>query len=179
MKSPKNRKKAFRVHCANCHATQDSLRFACSQCNHRLYANMEADEMKAICDQVEAMEQSLDGIEGTTKQKAKPYEGMDQAWVTYRALRQFHYLPGMTAYLDRILEVLLPIKLRLMQRTVKANWIFMGVMVTFPLVTLIFGLHPMVTGLLALPAVVWLLVTFKAIGDLRKTKAKLDQITTS
>jgi hypothetical protein len=177
MKPPKNRKKAFRVHCPNCHASQDSLSFACVQCGKRLYSNMEADELQGVTDKVKVMEGLLDQMENPGK--GNPYAPMDKAWETYRGLRSFTYLPGMPYYLDRVMEVLLPLKMRLLQRTVKANWVFLVVLGAFPLVTLAFGMHAMVTGFLALPALAWLLVTLRAARDLQKTKARLAQISPS
>lgn len=177
MKSPKNRKKWFRVDCGHCHATQNSLLFACGHCKQRLYTNMEADELGAIGSKVDGMEMLLEAVEHPASRKGSPYQPLDQAWETYRALRTHAYLPGMTAYLDSVLAVLLPIKLRLLQRTVKANWVFFGVLVAFPLVAGVFGMGLMMVGLLALPAVAWMWVAFKAVGDLKKAKSRLAQIT--
>jgi hypothetical protein len=176
MKAPKNRKKAFRVDCANCHATQDSLQFSCSQCRKPLYANMEEGEMKTIAEQVASMEAALADIEAPKQDKGNPYAPVDQAWASYKALKGYTYLPGMTPYLDRVLEVLLPIKLRLLQRTMKANWIFLAVLLAFPLVTALFGMHFSITGLLLLPAVAWTWIALKATQDMRRTRARITQI---
>ena len=126
------------------------------------------------------METVLADLESPKKQdKGSPYEPMDKAWAIYRKLRSYSYLPGMPEYLDRVLEVLLPIKLQLMKRTVKANWIFLAMLSVFPLVTLIFRMNGIVIGLLALPAIVWFLVTMKAANDLKRTQQRLTQIPNS
>lgn len=181
MKSPKNRKKSFRVHCANCHATVDSLLYACTQCRKPLYTNMEEGELKLIAEKVAEMEEHLTALEGPPPSKQKPgesnpYQPLDQAWAVYRSLRTHSYLPGMTAYLDRILEALLPFKLSLQQRTFRANLIFLVILVAFPALTLAIGMKPVVVGLLALPAIVWAIVTFRAYRDLRLTRDRLSQI---
>ncbi|MFN8397417.1 MAG: hypothetical protein U0176_22530 [Bacteroidia bacterium] len=181
MKSPKNRKKYFRVHCANCHATVDSLLYTCPQCRNRLYTNMEEGELQLIEEKVAEMEEHLVALEGPPPSKQKPgesnpYQPLDQAWAVYRSLRTHSYLPGMTAYLDRVLEALLPFKLRLQERTLRANWVFLIILVAFPVLTLAIGMKPMIVGLLALPAIVWAIVTFRAARDLRLTKARLAQI---
>jgi hypothetical protein len=176
MKAPKNRKKAFRVDCANCHATQDSLQFACNQCRKPLYANMEADEMSAIAEHVASMELALTQIESPIQDKSKPYAAVDEAWATYKGLGKYAYLPGMKAYLDRVLEVLLPIKLRLLQRTAKANWIFLAVLLAFPMVTALFRMPFSISGLLLLPAVAWTWIAFKASQDVKRTRLRIAQI---
>lgn len=176
MKAPKNRIKAFRVGCGTCHATQDALRYACVQCGSRLYANMEEAEMQDIAQKVGAMEAALTMIEAPTPAKGNPYNPIDKAWECYQALKGYTYLPGMIAYLDRVLEVLLPIKVRLMERTLKANWMFLGVMGLFPLVTLLFRMHWTIAVLLLFPAIMWLLVTLKAKRDLERTRDRLTKI---
>jgi hypothetical protein len=167
------------VDCRNCHSTQSSLQFACAQCQQRLYANMEEDELAKIAAMVERMEALLDGWVSPQGTSGSPYEPMDKAWATYRSLKSHHYLPGMPAYLDRTLEILLPVKLHLMKRTVRANWIFLGVMLLFPLVTAITGMGATVTGLLALPAVAWTFVVVKALKDLKRTQQRITQPTAS
>ncbi len=176
MKTPRNRKKAFRVDCVNCHCTQDSLRIACNQCHRALYSNMEEQEMQLITEKVEAMETALTLIEAPAADKATPYQPIDNAWDAYKALKGYTFLPGMTAYLDRVLEVLLPIKVRLMERTLKANWAFLFVLAAFPIITLLFKLHWSISILLLLPAAVWLLVTLKAAKDLQRTRDRMTQI---
>ena len=176
MKSPKSRKKSFRVDCGSCHATQDSLRFACAQCKQRLYTNVDEAELDLVVANVAQMEAILVELEQPGPRKGNPYEPVDKAWEFYRALRKFHFLPGMPAYLDNVLEALLPFKLKLLQRTVKANWMFLIVLVEFPIVAALFKMPLMIVGLLALPAVVWLMVALKAGNDLKKTKLKMDQI---
>lgn len=179
MKSPKNRKKSFRVDCMNCHSTQDSLRYACAQCRQKLYTNMDQEELDGIVEKVNEMEGILTEIEQPGPRKGNPYTPVDKAWAVYRALRGFHYLPGMPAYLDQVLEMLLPFKLSLLRRTVKANWMFLGILAAFPIVSLLMGVHLMVIGLLAMPALVWLIVALKAANDLKKTKIRLAQFTAS
>ena len=137
---------------------------------------MESDELKDITGKVAEMEDLLVALESPKTGKGNPYEPMDRAWAIYRKLRSYSYLPGMPDYLDRILEVLLPIKLHLMKRTVKANWIFLAMLLVFPLVTLIFRMNGIVIGLLVLPALIWFLVTMKAANDLKRTKERLGQI---
>lgn len=175
MKSPKNRKKSFRVDCINCHSTQDSLLFSCTQCKQRLYTNMEAEELSLIAQQVDEMEGILAEIENPKDKKGNPYQPVDRAWAAYRTLRASAFMPGMPAYLDRVLEVLLPTKVRLLQRTLKANWIFLGILSVFPIVTLLFRFHAAIVATLAVPALVWLVVTLKAANDLKRTKARLEQ----
>jgi hypothetical protein len=176
MKAPKNRIKAFRVDCVNCHSTQDALRFACSACQQRLYTNMEEAELQAVGAQVAAMEQALAQVEAPQPAKGSPYAPIDSAWAAYKALRGYTYIPGMVHYLDRVLEVLLPIKVRLLERTLKANWVFLVVLVAFPLVTLVFRMHWTMPIMLLLPAIVWLLVTLKARSELVRTRKRLAQI---
>jgi hypothetical protein len=177
MKPPKNRKKAFRVDCINCHSTQDALHYTCSQCRNRLYTNMEEAEMQSISAKVDAMEQTLIDLDLPPAKKGNPFEPVDKAWLAYKELRTYAYIPGMTAYLDRVLEALLPIKIALLQRNMKANWMFLALLVGFPLVTLAFGMNWTVTVLLLLPAAVWLFVTYKAVKDLKRTRDRLAQIT--
>jgi hypothetical protein len=179
MKTPKNRKKAFRVACANCNATQDALRYACNQCNQRLYSNMEEQEMVDIAAKVASMEEALTYLEAPAAHKGNPYDPVDKAWAAYKVLRPYTYIPGMSSYLDRMLEVLLPIKIRLIQRTLKANWLFWILLVAFPLVTIVAGMNWMVTAMLFLPALVWLFLTLKVRKDLLATRARLAQITSA
>jgi hypothetical protein len=179
MKTPKSRKKSFRVDCGSCHATQDSLRYACAQCKQRLYTNVEQDELEGVVANVAEMEAILSELEKPSPQKGNPYDPVDKAWSVYRGLRRFQFLPGMPAYLDGVLEALLPFKVKLLQRTVKANWMFLVVLVIFPIVAALFGLPMMIVGLLALPPFGWLWVALKAGNDLKKTKAKLTQILAS
>jgi hypothetical protein len=108
MKTPKSRKKSFRVDCASCHATQDSLRYACAQCKQRLYTNVEQDELEGVVANVAEMEAILSELEKPSPQKGNPYDPVDKAWTVYRGLRRFQFLPGMPAYLDGVLEALLP-----------------------------------------------------------------------
>jgi hypothetical protein len=179
MKAPKNRKKAFRVDCVNCHATQDSLRLHCGQCHKPLYTNIDASEMEVVTGKVAAMEEALDRLGAPVPEKGSPYDPADRAWATYKSLRTYHYLPGMADYLNLVLEVLLPLKVHLLMRTVRANWIFLAVMLAFPLVTALFRMHFSITVLLLLPAAVWALVALKATKDLNRTRERLAQITKS
>lgn len=182
MGAPKNPRKAFRVACVNCHTTQDSLRHACTACAKPLYSNMTAEEMAEVLAKVDQMEAFMAAFEGKAavaegdKKKSNPYTPMDKAWEGYRALRGYTYIPGMVPYLDSILLQLLRLKVPLMERTVKANSIFLVVMLAFPLVTLIFGLHWTVSVLLLLPAVMWLFITLKARKDLQRTRDRLHQL---
>jgi len=137
---------------------------------------MEEQEMLLIAEKVDAMEAALALIEAPVADKANPYQPIDNAWAAYKALKGYTFLPGMVAYLDRVLEVLLPIKVRLMERTLKANWAFMFVLTAFPVITLLFKLHWSIGILLLLPALVWLLVTLKAAKDLQRTRDRMAQI---
>ena len=132
--------------------------------------------MQTIAEQVAAMELALAEIDAPLQDKGNPYAPVDRAWASYKDLKGLTYIPGMIQYLDRVLEVLLPIKLRLLQRTVKANWIFLTVLLAFPLVTLLFGMHFSITTMLFLPAIAWTWITYKARQDMQRTRARIAQI---
>jgi hypothetical protein len=183
MKSPKSRIKLLRVACGNCNSTQDSVVYACTNCGKRMYSNVEETEIADIVAHVEeqealltAMETPLSKKDAKDPKKNNPYAGMDRAFVVYRALRKYSYMPGMKDYLDRVLEVLIPLRITVLERTVKANKVFALVLVAFPIVALILGMHWMVAVFLFLPAVAWVFITIKATKDLQKARDHLQKI---
>lgn len=178
MKGAKSRRKILRIACANCHATQDSLHYACKQCDKPLYSNMAQDEMKIVHAEVEHLEECLKEIEKPAEKHANPYIPMDKAFKHYQAIRPFAYLPEMPNYLDRVLEVLIPLKITVLRKTVRANLIFAVVLILFPLISFIAGMHWMLGVTLMLPVIVWVFVTLRAINDLRRAEKHFEKIST-
>jgi hypothetical protein len=173
MKAPKNRTKVLRVACGMCKATQDSLNAKCTQCGHPLYSNMDEPELQQIRAWVNAAEEGLQKIENEEKTKSNPYLHYDAVREALRELRAHAYLPGMTEYLAAARKVLLPYQVRLMENTTKANIVFCVVLTLFAAIPILLGWPSIVSTLMLMPALVWLGLTLRTVGKLKKTKAEL------
>lgn len=176
MKEAKSRRKLLRVNCLNCNATQDALHFACAQCNKPLYANMGEDEIASVIQEIDGLEAALAEIEKPAEKYANPYVHMDKAFKHYQVLRGFAYLPEMPNYLDRVLEILIPLRIRVLRKTANANLVLTAVLLLFPLVTFVAGLHWTLGAILVLPAIVWIFVTLRAFNDLKRAQLHLSKI---
>ena len=176
MKETKNRRKLLRMSCVNCHATQDSLNFECRQCKKPLYSNMAHDEMAIVQKEVAHLEECLLQIEQPQEKHANPYPSMDKAFKHYQAIRPFAYLPEMPNYLDRVLEVLIPLRINILKKTLRANLIFSIVLFLFPILAFIFQVHWWLVAILLMPAIVWLFVSLKARSDLQRAEQHLAKL---
>ena len=137
---------------------------------------MAADEMEIVHSEVEELEECLIEIEQPADKHANPYIPMDKAFKHYQAIRPFAYLPEMPNYLDRVLEVLIPLRITVLRKTVRANLLFAVVLFLFPIGSFALGMHWILGGTLLLPAIVWVFVTFKAMNDLKRAEKHLAKI---
>lgn len=174
MKSPKSRTKLLRVSCGMCKATQDSLSSHCSACKHPLYTNMQPDELAALQEQVTTLETNLDLLERGERPKNNPYSPYDAAKAALKALQAAAYIPGMPDYLAAARKVMLPAKVAILYSTLKANIIFAFVLLLFALVPAMLRWPAMVTGLMLLPALVWLGIIYKTYVGLQRARAELE-----
>jgi hypothetical protein len=156
-----------------CKSTQDSLNVSCSHCGNALYTNMEATELAHVKSQVQDLEDRLRKIELGEKGKANPYEHHDAARQLVKTLKGVAYLPGMPAYLAAVRQVMLPYQVRLLENTMRANLVFCAILAGFALLPMALGWPFSVTGLMLMPALVWVGVTLRAYTTLRKARAEL------
>ena len=176
MKEAKSRRKLLRISCVNCHATQDSLRYVCTQCEKPLYTNMASDEIEIVHSEVELLEECLHEIEQPAEKHANPYVPMDKAFKHYQAIRPFAYLPEMPGYLDRVLEVLIPLRIGVLRKTVRANLLLAIILFLFPIGSFALRMHWVLGVILLIPAMVWVFVTVRAMNDLKRAERHLAKI---
>lgn len=174
MKSPKSRTKLLRVQCGLCKATQDSLNSTCIACQQPLYTNMTAEELEALRSQVTSLEENLDFLERGERPKNNPYTPYDGAKTAIQALQKASFIPGMKDYLAATRPLLLPHKVAILYATLKANIVFAFVLLAFALIPALLGWPPMVTGLMLLPALVWLGIIYKTYVGLKRARTELE-----
>lgn len=163
----KNARKHLRVQCGNCGNTQDSLRVQCSSCKADLHPDVSSQDLARIKGDVEALEEALVAAENPG---ANPYGPVDTAYQQLKALDLHPDYPGLQAYLAAVRQKLLPFKIALLQRTLKANLVFLVVLTMFPIVPLLVGWPPLLSGLMTLPVLVWGGISVKAYLDLQKAQ---------
>lgn len=168
MKPPKNRLKLLRVACPNCKAQQDSLNAVCAQCSNSLYSNLSAEELSGTRAKVEALEAVLERIEQGKTDRKDPYKDHDDARKLLKELKGRDYLPGMKDYLAAGRKIQLPFQIHLMGRTVRANIVFSFILLGFAALPFLFKWEFSVSGLMMLPALIWIGITVKAWLSLRK-----------
>jgi hypothetical protein len=174
MKAPKSRTKLLRVPCGMCKATQDSLSSHCSACRNPLYTNMQPEELEVLRQHVATLETNLDFLERGERPKNSPYAPYDAAKAATQALQAASYIPGMKDYLAATRRVMLPSKVAILYSTLKANIIFAFVLLAFALIPALLGWPAMVTGLMLLPALVWLGIIYKTYVGLQRARAELE-----
>ncbi|MEM7040989.1 MAG: hypothetical protein AAF570_28755, partial [Bacteroidota bacterium] len=115
-------------------------------------------------------------LQSATLRDGNPYTRVDRCFKLIKILRAFDHIPGMHEFLSKHREKLIPYKVNVLRSTVKANFVFMGLLLVFPLVPLLVGWPPIIPLLMLLPTTVWGIVTFKARRDLIKAEAELAKI---
>jgi hypothetical protein len=173
MKEAKSRRKLLRVDCLKCGSTQDALRSHCGACGNLIYANLSEEELGEVNASVDALEELLGQIEAPKEKHANPYIPMDKAFQHYKTLRKFEYIPAMSRYLEKVLEVLIPLRIKVLEKTTKANLLFAIFLFSLPAICILFKVKLFVVVFMLLPAVAWLFVTYKAKRDLDKARQRL------
>lgn len=161
----KQARKFLRVACTSCGNTQDSLRIQCSSCKADLHPDVESRDLSRISGEVEGLDAAL--LDAQNPQ-GNPYGPVDQAYLLLKSLDKYPDFPGMKEYLLEVRRQLLPFKIAVLQRTFKANLVFLAILLVFPLVPLLFGWPLLVSGLMLLPAIAWGGISLKAWSDYKK-----------
>lgn len=175
MKEAKSRRKLLRVDCLKCGSTQDALRLHCAACGNLVYANLSEDELLEVNADVDALEALLSEIEAPKEKHANPYVPMDKAFQHYKRLRKFEFIPAMSKYLEKVLEVLIPLRIKVLEKTMKANLLFAIFLFSLPAICILFKVKLFVVLLMLMPAIAWLFVTLKAKKDLDKARLRLQK----
>lgn len=173
MKKPKNRRKLLRTKCLNCHQVEDSLQIKCSKCDNAFFTDESLDLLDELKTDVDALEILLASLEDPKVKHQNPYTPVDESFKLIRKLRSNSQIPGMSDYLVAARAVLLPYKVGVLRKTLRANTLVLIMLCLFPLVPLFLGWAPMVPLLLALPVLVWSYLLWRTRNDLLKAEQDL------
>jgi RNA polymerase subunit RPABC4/transcription elongation factor Spt4 len=173
MKKPKNRRKLLRTKCLKCHQVEDSLQVNCSNCGNAFFTEDSMDLLNDLQSDVSELEILLASLEDPDVKHQNPYTPVDNSFRLIRKLRSNQQIPGMSDYLVAAREVLLPYKVGVLRKTLRANSLVLVMLCLFPIVPLFLGWALMVPLLLALPPLVWAYLLWRTRNDLLKAEQDL------
>jgi hypothetical protein len=136
---------------------------------------MTEEELIPVRDAIDSLELVLNRIEQGQSPRQDPYSDHDLALKQIRDLKRHQFIPGMSAYLAACKKVLLPFRIGLMEKTLRANLVFCLVLLGFAAAPMLLKWPSSVTFLMCLPAAVWIFVTLKAYAGLRAAISEMKE----
>ena len=162
----------LRMACPQCKTKQDSLSDTCTNCKEPLHPDHPDAAVLQATIEVAAVEEALKQVHNPPQ--GSPYGPMDAAYSCLRGLSEFEHIPGMTAFIAANRQELAPYKVAILKRTLTANLYFMGLLLFFALVPLLFGWPLLIVGLMGLPVIAWTFILRKAYLDHQKARLELE-----